>query len=93
LKDSHFVPATGTNVGFTSKWGKNILWLSSSGGGLFGRLTTRKSCEALLNFWGVLLLAAPRLGPLTQDVYNPGQSLQEKDHIVDTPLAIRGASL
>jgi hypothetical protein len=93
LKDSHFVPATGTNVGFTSKRRKNILSLSSSGGGLFGRLTTRKSCEALLIFGEFFSTPRQPLGPLSQDVYNPGQSLREKDHIVDCPQAIRGALL
>src|ERR1700721_48026 len=33
------------------KEGERTLWLSSSGGGLFGRPMTRKSYGALLNFW------------------------------------------
>jgi hypothetical protein len=51
LEDSHFVPASGTIVEFTSQRGGHTLGLSSSGGGLFGRPTTRKSCGALFNFW------------------------------------------
>jgi hypothetical protein len=51
------VPAIGTNVEFTSKRGEHNLRLSSSGGGLFGRLMTRKSCGTLLNFGGAFVRA------------------------------------
>jgi hypothetical protein len=37
------VPSIATNVEFTSVAAKRTLQLSSSGGGLFGRLMTRKS--------------------------------------------------
>ncbi len=45
---SHFVPAAGTNVEFTSQGPESSLAMSSSGGGLFGRPMTRKSHGALL---------------------------------------------
>jgi len=56
---SHFVPAAGTNVEFTSQGPERSLAMSSSGGGLFGRPMTRKSHGALLNFWATL----PRFQP------------------------------
>jgi hypothetical protein len=59
---SHFVPAGGTIVEFTSQASKPILASSSSGGGLFGRPMTRKSHGALLNFEDNLLQLRP--GPL-----------------------------
>jgi hypothetical protein len=46
---SHFVPAAGTNVEFTSQGPERTLASSSSGGGLFGRPMTRKGHGALLN--------------------------------------------
>ena len=50
-KDGYLVPPPGTNVEFTLMGGERSLRLSSSGGGLFGRLMTRESYGALLNFW------------------------------------------
>ena len=49
---SHFVPAVGTIVEFTSRAAKHSLGSSSSGGGLFGRPVTRKRHGTLLKFWG-----------------------------------------
>ena len=65
MKDSHFVPAISTNVEFTSKREDLSLSLSSSGGGLFGRPTTRKGCGALLNLLGSI---SPQVGPSKRDV-------------------------
>src|SRR5271166_3037240 len=52
-KPGHFVPANGTNVGFTLLGEERTLCLSSSGGGLFGRLMTRKSHGTLLTLGAI----------------------------------------
>jgi hypothetical protein len=77
------VPAAGTNVGFTPKEEERSLCLSSSGGGLFGRPTTRKSYGALLNF-GELFSPLPTACLHLYNVlwmYNSGQLLRIEDFL------------
>jgi hypothetical protein len=75
------------------KEGERTLWLSSSGGGLFGRPMTRKSYGALLNFWELfssLPTARLHLYNLFR-MYNSGQLVEIEDFLMltSTPFAER----
>ena len=75
------------------KEGERTLWLSSSGGGLFGRPMTRKSYGALLNFgelFSPLPTARLHLYNLFR-MYNSGQLVEIEDFLMlaSTPFAER----